>query len=68
MELTINGRGMSINLPSPLALLDLFDFFGMSREGRIVEVNDTIFRNKDFSDVVINEGDAIEIVQFMGGG
>jgi sulfur carrier protein len=50
---TVEHLLIALNLPSKM---------------KIVELNGTLFKEKDFPSVSVNDGDIVEIVQFMGGG
>lgn len=40
----------------------------LSPKGLVVEINGQIFRESEFKNAKISDGDTVELVQFMGGG
>ena len=67
MELSINGESKSIKLTVD-TLQGVIDALSISSEGRIIELNGTLFRSSEFVTQGVQSGDMIEIIQFMGGG
>lgn len=66
MRLKINGEDKdSVSASTVLELLDELKI----TPGRVaVEVNLTIVRKAEYADFRLNDGDAVEIVNFVGGG
>jgi len=67
LRLLINGQvhDVSISLSN---LKELLSYLNLTSEGRIIELNDSIYLEESFSSSFLKEGDKIEIIQFMGGG
>ena len=67
MNVTINGEpkeldGDSILLPALLTVL------GLGQRRVAVELNETIIKRDGYGQTMLKDGDAIEIVHFVGGG
>lgn len=67
MKLTINGETRELDR-SALTVLALLETLGVADMRVAVEVNGTIVRRAKWETASIAEGDAIEVVQFVGGG
>lgn len=39
-----------------------------SQERTVVELNNEIVRKQQYGDIILNDGDTVEIVSFVGGG
>lgn len=66
MEITLNGERFELDRPvSIVALLAKLD---IDPRRVAVEHNQTILKRHRFPDVVVGEGDRVEIVNFVGGG
>lgn len=68
MYVTINGEKMVFEYTSLTAerLLGLLNIAG--KTGIAVELNGVIVRTEDRAKTVLKDGDALEIVSFVGGG
>lgn len=68
MYVTVNGEKMVFEYTSLTAerLLGLLDIAG--KTGIAVELNGVIVRAEDRAKTVLKDGDAVEIVSFVGGG
>jgi thiamine biosynthesis protein ThiS len=66
MRLKINGEIVD-NLKAA-TVLELLDELKIQTGRVAVEVNLTVVRKQDFGTFKLNEGDAVEIVNFVGGG
>jgi thiazole synthase len=66
MTLTINGEPRSV--PDGLTLTALIAHLGMKGDRVAVERNREIISRTTWADVVLAEGDRLEIVHFVGGG
>lgn len=66
MELMINGEARTLSGVS--SVRDLLSVLGIREERVAVEVNRRIIPRKDWEATRVAEQDAIEIVQFVGGG
>lgn len=66
MKLIVNGKEKSFD--SDLTVTELLSELGIAAERVVVEVNLTILKRAQHPETRLNEGDRIEIVQFVGGG
>lgn len=67
MDLIINGNHMQI--PEDVSTItNLIDYLKISNPVVIVEHNDNILQKDDHKNTVIQTGDRIEFIQFVGGG
>ena len=66
MQITINGEAKT--LPENSTIATLIDIFAIDIRKVAIEVNLTIIPKSLYAETLLNEGDAIEIVQFIGGG
>ena len=67
-ELNILVNGESRRVPGPATLLDLLEHLGLDPRTVVVERNREIVRRPKLGDTAVAEGDAIELVHFVGGG
>lgn len=66
MEITVNGKSKPLAAGTTVAaLLQSLDLQPMRVA---VEVNEDLLPRKQFADTVVQDGDTIEIVTFVGGG
>ncbi len=66
MQLTINGDIHSV--PEGLTVRALLDHLGMTEGPVAVERNRDVVPRAQHASVLLNEGDQLEIVHFVGGG
>ena len=66
MQIHCNGRPLDI--PEGLTLAALCQRFDISSDSVVAEVNGTIIDRDQYENFVINDGDAVELIQFVGGG
>lgn len=66
MNIQLNGEQKEITNVRTVA--DLLDSLGIGRERVAVEINLDIVPRARHAEHAINDGDRIEIVQFVGGG
>lgn len=66
MVLTINGERRE--LPDGTRVNDMLASFKLDNKILVVEVNRVIIDRKQYDQTVLQEGDQIEIVHFVGGG
>lgn len=66
MTLTVNGE--EHHLPCGLTVADLLERLSLHRGRIAVERNREILPRGRFSEVVLHDGDRLEIVHFVGGG
>ena len=66
VEITLNGE--RYELDQPLSVNDLLARLDIDPRRVAIEHNLTIIRRQTFADVVVKDGDRVEIVNFVGGG
>ena len=67
-ELSIVVHGEERRVPGPATLLDLLAHLGLDPRTVVVERNREIVRRPRLAETELAEGDAIELVHFVGGG
>jgi thiamine biosynthesis protein ThiS len=67
-ELNILVNGERRRVPGPATLLDLLEHLGLDPRTVVVERNREIVRRPKLGETEVAEGDAIELVHFVGGG
>jgi sulfur carrier protein len=63
---TVNGEAME--LPDGLTVAALLDHLGVRRDRVAVERNGAVVKKARHAEEQLSEGDALEIVSFVGGG
>ena len=66
MNITLNGEARAID--AGLSLQQLLDSLEINCEALVVQRNDDIVARAQFSDTSLAEGDALELIRFVGGG
>ena len=66
MRVLVNGEPR--DLPDGLTVASLLDGLGVARDGTAVERNEAVVPRGQQDEVLLAEGDRIEIVTFVGGG
>lgn len=66
MQVRINGKERE--LPEPITLLQLLQERGVDPRTVVVEYNYEILPRDRYGDIVLREGDNLEIVQMTAGG
>ena len=66
MKITLNGEPKEF--PAPLSIQDLLDQLTIPAGRVACEVNLKIVKRAMYPQTVIHEGDAVEIIQAIGGG
>ncbi|WP_239747753.1 sulfur carrier protein ThiS [Mammaliicoccus sp. P-M56] len=66
MKCMINGD--EFNFDEALTLSDLLQSLELDPERIIVEWNDTLVKNDQFSNILVRESDRLELLEFVGGG
>jgi thiamine biosynthesis protein ThiS len=66
LSVTVNGEPRRV--PGPATLLDLLAHLGLDARTVVVERNREIVRRARLGETPVAEGDAIELVHFVGGG
>ena len=67
MKIILNGKERSVE--DHISTLDEFiRLMVKSDRGKIIELNGKVTVREERKNLLLNEGDRIEIIQFMGGG
>lgn len=66
MKIKINGKEKQFD--DGLTVKQLLDYFNISVDKVVVEVNGDIIQKENFQKVLLKDGDKVELVQFVGGG
>jgi len=66
LRLTVNGEDREF--AGPLSVLALVEQLGLDTRKVAVELNREIVPRSTYAQVALREGDALEIVHFIGGG
>jgi thiamine biosynthesis protein ThiS len=66
--MTIRLNGDPYDLPAPITVMALLERLHIDHRRVAVEVNLTVLKRASFDSTTINEGDEVEIVNFVGGG
>lgn len=66
LHIVVNGEER--RMPGPATLLTLLEHLGLDPRTVVVERNREIVRRPKLGDTKLEEGDAIELVHFVGGG
>ena len=66
MTITLNGD--SFELDAPMTVTEMLDYLDIDSRRVAVEHNLTVVKRAAFNATLINAGDQIEIVNFVGGG
>ena len=66
IKIIVNGKQMTVNLK--YSLKNLIDKLKLPIKKIAIELNRRIVDKKRISKVILNSGDKIEIVNFIGGG
>ena len=67
-ELEIKVNGEARRLPGPATAADLLRHLGLDPRTVVVELNRQIIRRPRLADTALANGDAVELVHFVGGG
>lgn len=67
-NITITLNGEEREFPSGLTIRGLLERLDLHERLVVVERNREIIRREEYSNVVVNAGDTIELVHFVGGG
>ena len=66
MQITLNGEPFDIQ--RPLSLVALLEQLEIDARRVAIEHNLTIIKRHRFPEVIVGDGDQVEIVNFVGGG
>ena len=67
-QLLIKVNGESRELPAPATVADLLRHLGLDPRTVVVELNREIIRRSRLDLTALVDGDAVELVHFVGGG
>ena len=67
-EVAVMVNGELRRVPAPATLLDLLGHLGLDPRTVVVEHNREIVRRPRLGETALAEGDAVELVHFVGGG
>jgi sulfur carrier protein len=65
---TIQLNGEHYELPAPLSVDDLLARLDIDGRRVAVEVNEFVVKKAAYADTMVRDGDAVEVVNFVGGG
>lgn len=68
MTITLNGQTVETESPGEIGLYEFLVGRGMKTDRIAVERNGVIVPRSSWKDVVIGDGDRLEVVHFVGGG
>lgn len=66
LEIVVNGEPRRV--PAPASVADLLRQLGLDPRTVVVELNRQIIRRPQLQDTPLTDGDAVELVHFVGGG
>jgi thiamine biosynthesis protein ThiS len=66
LEIMVNGEPRHV--PGPATAADLLRHLGLDPRTVVVELNRQIVRRPQLDDTALADGDAVELVHFVGGG
>lgn len=66
MTIILNGEKKDV--PDGITVIGLLEHLNIRHQRVAVERNEEIVRKAAYTETVLNEGDALEVVSFMGGG
>jgi thiamine biosynthesis protein ThiS len=66
LEIVLNGEPRRV--PGPATAADLLRHLGLDARTVVVELNRQIVRRPQLGEAVLVDGDAVELVHFVGGG
>jgi sulfur carrier protein len=66
MTLTVNGEAR--DLEESMSLIALLESFSLNPEATAVQLNDDILDREMFPEIMLNDGDTVELIRIVGGG
>jgi sulfur carrier protein len=66
MDIICNGEQRAVK--EQTTLTDLAATFDLDPRTLVAEVNGRIIEHRDFADRILQEGDKVELIRFVGGG
>jgi thiamine biosynthesis protein ThiS len=68
MSVRVLINGEEKGLPGPISVSDLLDRFELPSQRVAIELNKIVIRKSNWTETLVNDGDRIEVVHFVGGG
>jgi len=68
MSVRILINGEKKELPGSISVSDLLDRFELPSQRVAIELNKIVIRKSNWAETLVNDGDRIEVVHFVGGG
>ena len=69
MKISVNGEEKKLDLANNTMLLSkTLEFLGYKPNTVVVELNNLIINSQKWDDVILKDGDSLEIVSIVGGG
>lgn len=68
MKLHINGEERTFDSAAPFTVAALVENLGMKSDRVAIELNRDIVPRDHWPQTILNEGDRLEVVHFVGGG
>lgn len=65
MELLVNGKTLSTKNRD---ILNLIEELELNIEGMVVIHNETIIKKNEYQNIILNENDRLELLNFVSGG
>lgn len=62
----VNGK--DVEFKNNINIIELLNDYNLNRDRVVVEINFNIIDEEKYEDYIINKEDAIEIINFVGGG
>ena len=66
MDITCNGEQRTVD--NNISLNDLVLSLELNPQALVAEVNGKIIEHANFPDQILDEGDSVELIRFVGGG
>ena len=66
--ITIQINGESFNCPNNLTIYDLICYFDINSKLVLVEYNEDMIYDNQFTDILLKPNDKLEIITIVGGG
>jgi len=66
--MTIQLNGEPLQLPAPLTVAALLTHLGIDSRRVAVEHNEMVVKRAQYDTVLVDDGDVVEVVNFVGGG
>lgn len=66
IKLFVNGH--EAELKKGFNVLNVIEHFKLNHERVVAEINGVVLTRDKYSDTLVNEGDKVELINFVGGG